>query len=89
MIELDKYLSDEDDIDFVKDLYDCVAGQNEIDLSYEEDFIFTFCPSGEVVFIYDDTPDNPKRFENLDDMLLNYLLDGKPFIEQIEKIDYA
>ncbi len=89
MIDFKKYSLDENNVEFLKDLYACVECQNEIDLRYKENFVFTFCPSGSSVFIYDDKPDNPQQFDNLDEMLLNFMIDGKPFIEQIDEIDYA
>ncbi len=88
MIDIKKYLTDENDIQFIKDLYDCVEGQNEIPLSYKDN-VFMFCPTGKAVYIHGFEGIENTLYDTLDDMLLNFMLDGKPFIEQIDYIDFA
>ncbi len=88
MIDLKKHLSNEEDIAFVQDLYECIKCQEEVNLTYKGKFLFTFCPHGKAVLIHDGGYHELGDYQCLDDMLLKHLVDGKPFIEQIQYIDY-
>ncbi len=86
MIDLRKYLTDENDISFMQELYEIVSGQSDVKLRYKS-WGFLLEPLGTKIEIWHEG-ECVAKFESLDDMLLNYLLDGKPFIEQVEYIDY-
>ncbi len=88
MIDLKTYLTDENDINFVQELYEIIiSGQSSVELSYKN-FAFLLEPMGKIIEIWHEGVCVAK-FGSFDDMLLNYLLDDKPFIKQIPSVDFS
>ncbi len=87
MIDINKCLTDEDDLSFIQELRDFVETQRSVELCYF-DFSFLLEPLGRRVEIWCNG-ECVSSYDSFDDMLLNYFLDGKPFIEQIAYIDFA
>ena len=58
----------------------------ELDLTFRG-FKFGIEPSGESVSVWGKN-ELLAEYDSFDDMLENFLLDGKPFIEQISEIEY-
>ncbi len=89
MIDLTKYLHDDDDICFVEHLrnglVDCLC---EALLDYKG-LVFSVepCDGKIIVFVEPDIVDS--EYETFDDFLVNFLIDGKPFIECVPNIDYS
>ena len=89
MIDLTKYNFDDDDIIFLLEIEDaCINGQNEIILDYNGK-TFVLEPSGKTVQVVEIADQVAGKYESFDDMLLNYKIDGKPFIELVKDLDYG
>ena len=76
----------EDDAAYLADLREGIINQNELDLTFRG-FKFGIEPSGESVSVWGKN-ELLAEYDSFDDMLENFLLDGKPFIEQISEIEY-
>ncbi len=88
MIDIKKYLTDKDDIKFVQDICDAVAvdSQCEVFLKYVE-LPLLLEPHGEEIQVWSQGV-MLGRFETIDDLLLNFKLNDKPFILCTVDMDY-
>ena len=87
MVDYSKYNLSEDNMQFIKDLHDIEEGQSEAALIYKNTLHFDVeMMCGKVYVFFSD--ENFFTFDTMDDMILNFKLDGKPFIEVIEDIDF-
>jgi len=88
MIELCKYNLTKDESVFLEDIiYNIVDFQTSVTLSFENNYSFQIDPCGNGFEVWH-LGKIVNKFENIDDLLLNLKFDGKPFIEQLSKIDY-
>lgn len=87
MIDLSKYSFNVENLDFINALYDDVDNQNEIYLQYG-DKTYVLQPSGANIEIYA-YGETLGYFDNLDDALLNFKIDGVPLIELVPELDFA
>lgn len=71
---------------FLADLREGLKNQNELDLTFHG-FRFGIEPSGESVSVWGKDK-LLAEYDSFDDMLENFLLDEKPFIEQLSEIEY-
>ena len=62
-----------------------VDSQREVFLKYK-DFCFMLEPHGEEVYVRS-KGEILGRYENFDEMIHSFMLDGKPFIERIAQIE--
>ena len=87
MINLSEYLQDEDCISFLDEIRLALSEDylNEVYLSYKGKTLSIEPVDGKVVVFYGDTR---SEFENVDELFLHFILDGKTFIEQIKNIEY-
>ncbi len=76
----------EEDATFLADLREGIINQNELELNFHG-FRFGIEPSGESVSVWG-KDELLAEYNSFDDMLENFLLDGKPFIEQLSEIEY-
>ena len=89
MIDLTKYNLDEDDIRFLAQIEDwCIGGQSEIILEYKGR-TFVLEPSGKTIQVVEVADEVAGEYENFDDLLLNYKIDGKPLIELVKELEYG
>ena len=86
MVDYSKYNLSEDNMQFIKDLHDIEEGQSFIDLIYKNTLPFDIEMMGGQVYVFF-SDENFFTFDTMDDMILNFKLDGKPFIECIDDID--
>ena len=86
MVDYSKYNLSEDSLQFIKDLHDIEEGQSFIDLIYKNTLPFDIEMMGGQVYVFF-SDENFFTFDTMDDMILNFKLDGKPFIECIDDID--
>lgn len=87
MIDFIKYNLDKNDLEFVLNLYASIETRSEVTLQYK-DYSFLVEPCGEKIILWH-CGNEVARYDCLDDMLLQFKLDDKSFIEQIAQIDYA
>ena len=88
MIDFKKnYNLNEENLQFIKDLQDIEKGQTSAALIYKDSLTFDIeVIDGKVVAFFDD--ENCFSFDTMDEMILNLKIDGKPFIDVINDIDY-
>ena len=88
MIDYNKYNISEDDFEFLEYIKAAVGvdSQCEVFLKYK-DFFFMFEPHGEEVEIFSGDKSLGK-YKNIEDLFLNFMVDGKSFIERIKDIYY-
>ena len=89
MLDLTKYNLDNDDIEFLLQTEDwCINGQSEITLDYKGR-TFVLEPFGKSIQVVEIADEVAGEFENFDDLLLNYKIDGKPLIELVKDLEYG
>lgn len=89
MIDFTKYNLDEDDIRFLAQIEDwCIGGQSEITLECKGR-TFVLEPSGKTIQVVEVADEVAGEYENFDDLLLNYKIDGKPLIEFVKELEYG
>lgn len=89
MIDFKKYVNDEENISFLEDLrYEMQVSHSEVVLEYKG-YTFSVEPILDKIEIYDNTKECVAIFDSFDDFLLNFKLEGKPFIELLDDIDYG
>ncbi len=86
MIDLTKYVNNEDGLEFLKDLYDMVGSQTEFTFLWGDNS-FLVEQYGEEVEIWH-CGDRVARYHSLEDMFLKFKRNGMPFIECIDDIDF-
>lgn len=88
MIDLNKYNLNNDDYIFFEDLiYNLVESQFAITLIFDNSFSFQIDPCGCEFQVWH-CGTMISKYKDLDDLLFNFKLDNKPFIEQLNKIEY-
>lgn len=88
MLDLTKYNLDNDDIEFVSDMREDIENQNEIILEYKGKS-FVLEPSGKTVQVVETAEQVAEKYDDFDDLLLNYKIDGKPLIELVKYLEYG
>lgn len=87
MIDFSIYISNKDDLAFIEDLrIVLVESQMPVNLKCK-DFRFQIEPGGGGAEIWS-FGKKITEYNDVDTMFLNFLINGKPFIEQIADIDY-
>ena len=88
MIDLKKYVKDGKKIEFLETIREdlSLTSQSEVFLKHKN-FCFMLEPHGEEIEVLSDDK-SLGLYKNIDDLLLNFLIDGKPFIERISEIEY-
>ena len=88
MIDYSKYNISEDDLEFLENIKEALGEncRNEVFLRYK-DFLFMFEPYGDDVGVFSGDKSLGK-YKNIEDLFLNFMVDGKPFIERVEDIYY-
>ena len=87
MIDLKKYNLDEDTLRFLEEIRLALSEdyQNEVELLYKGKYFSLEPINGKVaVFGFD----KKLEFDTIDELFLSFMIDGKPFIEQIADIEY-
>ena len=87
MLDFKKYVNDEDDLEFIQDLYEELAiSQSPVCLSCRG-YRFQIDPCGGGAEIWH-LGQMVGFFKTIDDLFLHFQIDGKPFIEQVSDIYY-
>lgn len=87
MIDLKKYNFEEDDLHFLQEIRRALSKdyQNEVELLYKGKYFSLEPINGKVVvFGFGEN----LVFDSVDDLFLSFMIDGKPFIEQLDNIEY-
>ena len=87
MIDLTKYNLSDEDLEFLDMLKGDLEYLNENLLEYNG-IAFSIEPCDCKIVVYTDD-EVFETFENFDDLLLNFKIDGVPMIELIKDIDFA
>ena len=88
MIDLYKYNLTKEDLTFLEDLIcDIVDSQMSVTLIFDNKYSFQIDPCGNEFEVWR-LGKKINTFKDLDDLLYNFILDGKPFIEQLSQIVY-
>ena len=87
MIDLRKYNLTDEDLEFLDMLKGDLEYSNENLLEYNGK-IFSIEPCMDKIEVYTG-PDIFETYEDFDDLLLNFKIDGVPMIELIKDIDFA
>lgn len=88
MIDFTKYTTNKDELDFLEDLYITFA-ISQIPLTLEckgYSFHVDPCCGGAEIWRFEKCI---AKYDTIDDLFLNFKIDGKPFIERIADIEYA
>ena len=88
MIDFTKYTTNKDELDFLEDLYITFA-VSQIPLTLEckgYSFHVDPCCGGAQIWHLGKCI---AKYDTIDDLFLNFKIDGKPFIERIADIEYA
>lgn len=81
------YKLSEDDYDFLLKIKDMVLeSQSFVDLKYKDE-LFMLEYVSEKIEVWS-KGDLKGKFNSFDEFLLNFKLDGKPFIEMVSEIDF-
>ena len=87
MIDYDKFLRHKDDKSLLE--YICLALSdeylNEVHLIYKKSLISIEPVDSKVAVFYNGSK---ATYNNVEELFLQFFLDGKPFIERISEIDY-
>ena len=88
MIDLKSFLNDVKQIEFLETIIEDLSldSQSEVFLKYK-DFYFLLEPHGEKVEVCSNGQ-TLGEYKTIDDLLLNFFIDGKPFIERISELEY-
>ena len=88
MIDLKNVLNNEKQIEFLETIIEDLSlnSQSEVFLKYK-DFCFLLEPHGEKVEIFSNGQ-TLGVYKNINDLFLNFLIDGKSFIERIAELEY-
>ena len=87
MIDFTKYNLDEDDIFIIETIYDSCASVTNLTLCYKNQLLFDLdSPDCHKITAYF-SDDNFEEFESVDELLLNFKIDGKPLIEVVKDLD--
>ena len=81
MIDLSKYIQDVEDIEFVEYIFTCLEEHYSIDLTYKNNIIHIDYGNPEIYV-------DGNKFDDYDEFLLEFILDGKPFISCISEVDF-
>ena len=88
MIDLKKYNVNSDDYIFLEHLiFNIVVSQMSATLIFDNKYSFQIDPCGNYFEVWH-LGEKLNTYKGLDDLLYNFILDGKPFIEQLGQIDY-
>ena len=87
MIDYDKYCLDEDDIDFLEELKEIFEEEESEQALVCGNDTFLVAPTEDGVEIWVDG-EMVAKYSSVDEMFLNFQIDGKPLIERITEIDY-
>ena len=87
-MDFTKYTTDKDELEFLGNIHIAVGidSQSEVFLKYK-DFPFFLEPHGRKIEVYS-RGECLGIYQDIDDLFLNFMIDGKPFIERIADIDY-
>ena len=84
MVVFEKYAKSKEDLDFLNLLHGAVETRTELHLQYKN-YACLFEPQGENIDIWHEG-ERVAQYESLDDLLLHFMLDGKPFIERLDDL---
>ena len=88
MIDLKKYNVNSDDYIFLEDLiFNIVDSQMSVNLIFDNKYSFQIDPCGNEFEVWH-LGKKINTFKDLDDLLYNFIIDEKPFIEQLSQIVY-
>ena len=88
MIDLKKYVSNDEDLQFLEELR-TILGPSRIPITLKcGQYSFLIEPIGENEVQIWRHSKLLAEYHSVDDMFLNFSINGKTFIEQIEEIDY-
>ena len=88
MIDYSKYQLNEENRKFIKELSYIEEDQTFTILNYNNEFEFCIEMENSKVHIYSEGKELGV-FDTIEDMILTFQIDGKPFIELIDKINYV
>ena len=86
MINFSEYIKDKDDLEFIIEISQALDCLNEIPLAFK-DKSFSVEPTCGQIWVYEEIDTPPLKFVDFEDFCFNYMLDGKPFIEQIAFVE--
>ena len=88
MLDLKNFLIDEKQREFLQTIIEDLSldSQSEVFLKYK-DFCFLLEPHGEKVEVFSNGQ-TLGVYQTIDDLFLNFLIDGKSFIERISELEY-
>jgi len=88
VIDYSKYQLNEENRKFIKELSYIEEDQTFTILNYNNEFEFCIEMENSKVHIYSEGKELGV-FDTIEDMILTFQIDGKPFIELIDKINYV
>ena len=87
MIDLSKYVANQEDLEFLEEIRSALSADflNEVHLLYKDKHLSIEPTEGRIIVFY---LGQSYEFETIDEVFLNFFLDGKPFIEKVSELDY-